>query len=430
LNKTQILAVTRDSKFREELQELFASLEDRVFVPLFAQDNRQGVELARNRSPEIALVEMRENTMPTQAFAREMADISPSTVVVGVFRPGVFSNNVSESQLLIEVLRCGVKDFLHHPLSRDEFQELLQRIDRDSQRTPAKLGAVVPFISNKGGVGKSTLSTNTAVGLARRHPGKVLLIDASLQLGVAASMLDLNPKATLTEAAREQTRLDTTLIQEMAVSHASGLHLLAAPRDAVEAASVSEEVITQVLSLARRSYDYVIVDTFPVFDAISLAILDLSGKAYVVTENVVPTLLGTAKLIELLDKFSFPSDQTDIILNRQQRIAGSLAPADISQRLGREIDWIFPYDRGVIAAANTGRPVAMQSPGMFGFGRRLKQLIDDVEQVRGQWKSRGIAAPQSQSGDVAQQESPIVRAVNGNAPAGHDDETRDEELYR
>ncbi|PQO38044.1 CpaE family protein [Blastopirellula marina] len=391
--KTQVLTVTRDPKLRDELQELLSSLEDGALVTSFAQDNRQAVEVARSRGPEIALVEMRESTLPIQAFAREMAAVSPGTTVVGVIRDGLFAGSESESQVLIDVLRSGVKDFLNYPFSLGELQDLVRRVEKDSRKQPAQLGAVVAFVSNKGGVGKSTLAINTAVGLARQMPDRVLLVDASLQLGVAASMLDLQPVATLTEAAKEQTRLDTTLIQEMAVPHSSGLHLLAAPRDAVEAAQVDDEVMTQVLSLARRSYDFVIVDTFPVFDAISLAILDLASKAFVVTENVVPTLLGTAKLIELLDKFSYPVDQTEIILNRQQRVAGSLHAQDIARRLGRDIDWIFPYDRNVISAANTGQPLAMTTRGYFGFGRELKRLIKEVSGLRGDSRANGVSFP-------------------------------------
>ncbi|PQO27295.1 hypothetical protein C5Y96_17275 [Blastopirellula marina] len=391
--KPQVLTVTRDPKLRDELQDLLSSFEDRSFVVVSAQDNRQAVEVARTRQPEIALVEMRESSLPIQTFAREMAAISPSTTVVGVIRDGAFSGNASESQIVIDVLRSGVKDFLHYPFSLGELNELVRRVEQNAQKTPAKLGAVVAFVSNKGGVGKSTLAINTAVGLAQQFPGRVLLVDASLQLGVAASMLDLRPATTLTEVAKEQSRLDTTLMQEMAIAHSSGLHLLAAPRDAVEAAKVDEEVMTRVLSLARRSYDYVVVDTFPVFDAISLAILDLTSKAFVVTENVIPTLLGTAKLIELLDKFSYPADQTEIILNRQQRVSGSLRPHDIAARLGRPIDWIFPYDRNVIGAANTGIPIATTMRGYFGFGRELKRFISDVTNTRGDLRANGVSHP-------------------------------------
>ncbi len=391
--KPQVLTVTRDPKLRDELQDLLSSFEDRSFVVVAAQDNRQAVEIARTRHPEIALVEMRDNSLPIQSFAREMSAVSPNTTVVGVIRDGAFSGSTSESQIVIDVLRSGVKDFLHYPFSLGELDELVRRVEKSAQKAPAKLGAVVAFVSNKGGVGKSTLAINTAVGLAQQFPGQVLLVDASLQLGVAASMLDLRPSATLTEAAKEQSRLDTTLIQEMAVTHSSGLHLLAAPRDAVEAAKVDEEVMTQVLSLARRSYNYVVVDTFPVFDAISLAILDLTSRAFVVTENVIPTLLGTAKLIELLEKFSYPADQTEIILNRQQRVSGSLSPSDIATRLRRPIDWVFPYDRNVIGAANTGIPIATTARGYFGFGRELKRFINEVAKIRGELHANGVAFP-------------------------------------
>ncbi len=63
------------------------------------------------------------------------------------------------------------------------------------------LGRVVSFISNKGGVGKSTLATNAAVAIARRGKQSVLLIDGSIQMGVAAALLDLQPTATLTDLA-------------------------------------------------------------------------------------------------------------------------------------------------------------------------------------------------------------------------------------
>ncbi len=58
------------------------------------------------------------------------------------------------------------------------------------------LGRVVTFISNKGGVGKSTLAVNAAVGLALRHPGRVLLVDGSIQMGVAAALLNVQPETT------------------------------------------------------------------------------------------------------------------------------------------------------------------------------------------------------------------------------------------
>ncbi len=123
-------------------------------------------------------------------------------------------------------------------------------------------------------------------------------------------MLDLSPTLTLTDAARERDRLDDLLIRQLATPHRSGLHLLAAPADAVEGAEVDDDLISRVLTLSRRAYDYVIVDTFPIFDSVVMSVVDSSDLVYIVLENVVPTLLGATKLLSLLEKIGFPRAAT------------------------------------------------------------------------------------------------------------------------
>ena len=53
------------------------------------------------------------------------------------------------------------------------------------------------------------------------------------------------------------------MIRQMAIQHPCGLHLLAAPADAVEAMDVDDTLMARIITLARRAYDFVIVDTFP-----------------------------------------------------------------------------------------------------------------------------------------------------------------------
>ncbi|TWT34614.1 AAA family ATPase [Blastopirellula retiformator] len=387
--KLQVLIVTPSESLRTELRDLLKSIDSVGSAPLVASDNRQGLELARTRSPQLAIVELSANTVPAQSFAREMSAVAPDTMVVGLLKPEFFASAPSESRLLIDSLRSGLKDFLNYPVSKGELEELIRRLGNETRRSPAQLGAVFSFISNKGGVGKSTLSVNAAAALAQRHPDRVLLVDASLQLGVAASLLDLQPTSTLTDAAREQNRLDQTLLEQLTIRHSSGLHLLAAPKNPIEATRVTEEILTQVLTLGRRTYDYVIVDTFPVFDAITVALLDLTTRAYVVSENVVPTLLGAASLIELLDQLAFPSDHVEVIINRFQNLSGSLGREDIAARIGRNVDWVLPYDKRVISAANLGRPIIEYSPTFFKFRRTLAQLVDSMEEVVGHANSNG-----------------------------------------
>ncbi len=381
-NPLHILIVSSDARLRDECAAAVAPV---VGTPVvhYVPDFRRGVEAARSRRPALVLAEMTPDLGPLRAFADELAAAAPETRLVGAFKPEIFAHEISESAVLIEALRSGVCDFLRRPLSAVDLGQLLDRMFRQAAATTKRLGKVAAFMSNKGGVGKSTLAVNAAVGLAARYPGRVLLVDASLQMGVCAAMLDVHPGLSLVDAAREHARLDEMLLEQLAIPHTSGLHLLAAPADAVEGAEVTEDTISRVLSIARRAYDYVIVDTFPMFDRVVMAVLDQTDEAYIVLENVVPTVLGVDKFLKLLDSVGFPADKQRIVLNRYSRRQGSLRPADTEERLDRDVDLIVPFDRQIIAAANLGRPFISGRRPFSRAARRLRRLVMEVEHRNG-----------------------------------------------
>lgn len=392
LNLT-LLLVTPDRQLVAEVESALRSDHGSRVIVQVAGDMRQGAEQARTRPPRIVLFEMTGDVHGMAAFAREVLATSPDTVVAGLCQSPALGDDGATSDALIELIRAGVKDFLRRPVSIGELRELLARVETGTPRTPARHGRILSFISNKGGVGKSTTAVNVACGLARRHPGRVLLVDASLQLGVCASMLDLQPAATITDAARQRDRLDATLLGELATPHSCGLMLLAAPRDAVEAGEVDDATVARVLTLARRRFDYVIVDTFPMFDRIVVAVLDMSDRAYIVLESVVPTLLGGSKLLKLLGGLSYPEDRQRIVLNRYANVTGGVRPEDVARRLGRTVDFVLPYDKRILTSANSGEPLVLRRTSWYGYSARVRRMVDEIEQ----WTMNGLATSNGQA---------------------------------
>jgi pilus assembly protein CpaE len=407
-NPPRILIVTPDAALREELVTTIATLGPVAPIVQLAASLRQGIEAARNRPPEFIILEMTSDAAALRNFVAGVSSVAPAAHIVAALRPDGVANGETDSAAIIQAIRTGIHDFLRRPISSVELTELLGRRYSAGESTKANEGCVVSFISNKGGVGKSTLAVNVAVGLALRHPQRVLLVDASLQMGVAASMLNLQPQVTLADIAREQNRLDDTMFQQMLAQHESGLYLLPAPADAVEAAEVDDETMSRVITIARRLYDYVVIDTFPVFDRVVLAVLDLSDRAYVVIENVVPTVQGAAKLLHVLDDIGFPAVRQRIVLNRMTNVAGGLTADDVAQRLDAEIDFRLPYDGRIITAANTGHPMALRSPRFWEVSGRflpeLRRLIADAESLR----PNSIAGAPSSNGHGP----PMPRVVN------------------
>jgi pilus assembly protein CpaE len=122
------------------------------------------------------------------------------------------------------------------------------------------------------------------------------------------------------------------------------------------------------------------VDTFPLFDRVVMAVLDLSDRVYVVLESVVPTLHGGARLIQLLDSLNFPRDRQRVVLNRYSAgFIGNLKPADAAMRLGRDVDHIIPYEKKVVINMNLGSPYILRPAWFSRFHRAVNRVVDEVE---------------------------------------------------
>jgi len=375
----RFLVVSSDPHLEDEFDAALASIKGFRCVATYARDERSGIEGARLHLPDVVVVELAGRLEDVRAFAEEVGVCAPDAAIVAVYRRQMFDDADAETNAIIQVLRARVQDFLRRPISVGEVPQTIDRLFRQPARTMGPVGRVVSFVSNKGGVGKSTVSTNVACELASRHPGRVLLIDASLQLGICASALDLEPAQTVTDAAQQLDRLDTTLLEQLTVQHESGLRVLAAPPTMLAAADVDERVISRVIALARRSYEYVVIDTFPALDGVLMSILDLSNIVCVVTQVVVPVLNGTASLLETLRELGLDEQRIWVLLNRgQPRFAAQLRPEDIEDHLGIRLRHQIGYDKRVPSAVNLGRPLVLATSRFSAFRRAIAGVVDDI----------------------------------------------------
>lgn len=376
----QILVVGRDANLPGEFQSALSGVPNWRAVVHHASSYGQGTEAALSRHPQLICLQMSDDDRELIAFARDMQAYLPDTAIAALYSPDHAGGEASDSARIIEVLRASVRDFLRRPVSSTELREILDRLFLPRGPRRSASGKILSFISNKGGVGKSTLAVNAACALARLHPGQVLLIDASLQLGVCGMMLDLIPETTIMDAVREKDRLDETLLRRLALPHACSLHLLAAPSDAFEASDIDEASFSRVLNVARRAFNYVVVDTFPLLDGIVISILDVTDLGYIVMQGLATNVVGIARFLPVLKGVGFPEERQHIILNHNYRaFPGDLTLEDIESRIGRTIDYVFPYKKQLLVSANTGQPYVMKANRWFGFGQTMAELVADVE---------------------------------------------------
>lgn len=213
-------------------------------------------------------------------------------------------------------------------------------------------GQLITVFSAKGGVGKSTLSTNLAAALVDEAKARVCLVDLDLAFGDVALMLQQFPTHTIADAVG-LPELDPGALESLLTRHSEGLVTLAAPMQPDAKDRIPGELVGRILSMLKAMYDFVVVDTSPAFDDFSLQAFDHSDLLLLVGTLDIPALKNLKVAGDTLDLLNLPRTHWRLILNRADSKVG-LSPAEVEKTLGLPITTAIPSSRDVPACINRG----------------------------------------------------------------------------
>lgn len=195
------------------------------------------------------------------------------------------------SRTMHRIMREGVSEFTPYPEPAGALMDAIDRLRmaRSSGGLPAvtmsgsqrRLGKVVAFYGIAGGVGASTMAVNFAWELAqatRREGRRVALLDFNFQYGSIATFLDVPRREAVYELVSEASNLDATSLTQALSTYKDRLHVLTAPRDALPLDIVSPADVDAIISLARESFDYVVID-------LPQALMNWSEKVYAAADD-------------------------------------------------------------------------------------------------------------------------------------------------
>jgi pilus assembly protein CpaE len=272
---------------------------------------------------------------------------------------------------LYSLAQSGSADWVSDSAPLQEILDIVARQRGGGSPAPSAAAPrrpdVVSFLPSAGGVGNSTLATETALQLVRAKGGarrKVCLVDLDVQTSHVCDYLDIKPQLQIDELVRAPQRLDSHLLEMFCSRHDSGLHVFAAPRSRLRHVELNVEALDAFFERLAQSYDVIVVDLPVEWRPWTVHVLAASQGVLVTGLNVIPGLRQISETLAAIRSEPAIRGRVLVIVNRCE--IGALGRVARRQHvdavLGAEEKLFIRASRVVEECANTGAPMAIAYP--------------------------------------------------------------------
>ena len=310
--------------------------------------------------PDLLILEIDEDPEKTFSLVKTVLGAAKGTEVF-------LTSSRTDSSLLLEALRCGMKEFLPQPIQPDEVKAALERFKTRMNDVPSESkkqsGKIIALFGGKGGTGTTSVAVNLAASLyGAKEKHSVVLVDVNQHGGDIPLYLDLPTTHSFRDIAADLTRVDLAFLTSMLTKHESGVHVLPSGYDDLSAGRLNPECIEPTIKLLQSMYEYVVIDCGHVLDLTTKKALELSQSIMVVSSLMVPVVHRTKRILELLRGSGVAQEKIDLVITRylphEKDVLG-----ETNDILKQEAKWLIPNDYVSSSnAINSGKPAVMIAP--------------------------------------------------------------------
>lgn len=369
----RVLIVDDIPETRESLRKLLYFEKD-IEVVGTAASGEEAIHKTRELRPDIVLMDINMPGMDGITSTEAISQQSP-------FAQVIMMSVQADADYLRRSMLAGAREFLAKPFSADDLVNSIRRVYElglsrrmsmgqaavgidATAPAPKKVvpkGKLITVFSPKGGTGRSTIAVNLAVALQALADHKVGLVDASLQFGDLAVLLNLQPAHSIADLVPQISELDLDMINSVLTPHSSGVKALLAPSRPELADLVAPEHIKAILEQMLAVFDYVVVDTWPSLHDFMLNVLDMSDRVLLIATPDIPAIKNARLFFEVTDALQYPEEKTSLLINMADK-KGAIGKRDIEASIKHPVAMSLPTDeRTVLKAANEGIPFVISA---------------------------------------------------------------------
>jgi pilus assembly protein CpaE len=367
-----ILLIDHDIDSVEETKRI---LEMEGYQVLSTVTGQAGLMVAQLRRPSLVLVETDLPDVDGYEVCRALRGMPPTADV-----PIIIHSGRDEVADKVAGFRAGATDYIVKPSAG---AELIARIKAALRTEEQPLAHIVALWGTKGGVGTTTLAANLAVALRSTTNKRVTLVDASILGGTLEVLLNLSPIHTMEDLLPRLDNLDSELLTSVLAQHSSGVKVLLSPPQSTNGSSLQPSELDRILVWLQQANDYVILDTSPSLDPMTLRVLQLSHQVIAVLTPEMTSLRNARLFLSMVETWEQAPENLALVINRYP-VKGGLRLKDIEAALQKKITAQIPNDEPLVTySINRGIPVFVShrhSPVARSFLKLAQTLVNTAEQ--------------------------------------------------
>ncbi|MDH7479023.1 MAG: response regulator [Syntrophomonadaceae bacterium] len=362
--RIRVLIVDDVDETRQSIKRLL-QFEASIKIVGEASSGAEAIRQAEVLKPDVILMDI---NMPGTDGLTATEAISTSFPFMNI----IIISVQGETEYIKRAMLAGAREYLVKPFTGEELVNTIRQVYRlekirhsSYQSIPATVQPVtnpqvVTVFSNKGGVGKTTISVNLAVALQQAYKARVVLVDLDLQFGDVGVMLNLVPSRTMVDLITEGGEITPGLIDEY-LEDKGELNVLSAPLKPEYAELVNGAQVEKFIKALSQLYEFIVIDTAATFNEVTLTALDLSNLIFLVGTQDLPTIKNLRLSLEVLEALHH-TGKTRLVVNRQSSEMG-IKTDDLERALNFQVSCEIPNEvKTVISAINRGIPFVEAAP--------------------------------------------------------------------
>ncbi len=234
------------------------------------------------------------------------------------------------------------------------------------------MSRTIVITSGKGGVGKTTVTANLGMTLAKMGY-RVALVDGDFGLRNLDLLLGLENRVVYTavEVLAGECRLDQALVRD---KRQPGLVLLPATQNR-KAEMITPNHMKWMIGELAPQFDFVLIDSPAGIEMGFKNAIAAAQEALVVTTPEISAVRDADRVVGLLEASSI---NARLIVNRLRpamvEASEMMSVEDVSEILAVQLIGVVPEDERVITSTNRGEPLVLES----NSSSRAAQAFDNI----------------------------------------------------